>query len=157
MMDVLERINLAYQNLFKRDRLKLITEMDERKVQILEQSTIKDIYWKDENVDERELMVVLSYQGNDLYYESGYFEDNFSFFLDKQYVHFEKEELKLLASWWRELDFENKVEDVRMERREKAYHHAKETHVNLRIEQVEKGPGCLIYTLSNGEKIHREI
>lgn len=156
-MKVLEQVNRAYQDVFKRDRLKVVTKMDERKVQILEEAKIKDIYWKDENEDERELMVVLSYREIDLYYDSGYFEDNFSFFLEGRYVHFEKEELKLLASWWKNLDLENKVEDVRMERHEKAYLHAKETHMNLRIEQVEKGPGCLIYTLSNGEKIRQDM
>jgi len=153
-MSVLKEMNTAWEDLYQKERLRMITKYSEKVRNLLKDAKItyaskRRSEYGEELYEDWEIQ--LEYEEEELFfsYADGY--------LDQHQAFFEDEEKREFKSFLEELDILEWIEKVEQEEKEKKVQHAKEKQVGLCIKEVEEVGDELIYTLENGDKIIRRI
>jgi len=153
-MSILNQLNEAFQAQFNKERLRLVTTWDVKKVEAIERLRIENVMWKSELTEDGDYIV-------DFGENASYFESDKRIFEVYQEegpcIQFTYSEWNLIRSWLEAIELPDYIWKIRDEKTEKRYTHMKKTSETVRIETILSVPGQVIYVLSNGEKIIEKI
>jgi len=155
-MSVLKEMNAAWENLYQKERLRMITKYNEKVRSLLKDSKITYASKRRSEYGEElfgDWEIELEYGEELLFfsYADGYLEQH-QYFFER-----ENEEMREFKVFLEEFDILDWVEKMEKEEREEKVQHAKEKQVGLQIKSVKEVGDELIYTLENGDKIVGKI
>lgn len=155
-MSVLKEMNLAWKELYQKERLRMITKFSENVRNLLKDSKITYASKRRSEYGEElfgDWEIELEYEEEQLFFShaDGYL-DQHQYFFDP-----ENEEIREFKAFLEEFDILDWIEKLEQEERKEKVRHAKEKQVGLQIESVREVGDELIYTLENGDKIVGKI
>lgn len=156
-METIKSLNEEYQVLFKRERLNLITSMEQEKVEILEALIITNVYWEDLHTDDECYSIKMDLNGQEIEYYSGYEEDDFSFNVNGEIMDFSSDEYFMFRQWWETLKITERIDAIHMERVQNTFDDVVQRRVKAVVEDISIEGKKIVYTLSNGEKIYEDV
>lgn len=155
-MSVLKEMNAAWKELYKKERLRMITKYSEKVRNLLKDSTITYVSKRRSEYGEElfgDWEIELEYEKEQLFFShADGCLDQYQYFFDT-----ENDEIREFKYFLEEFDILDWIEKMEKEEREEKVQHAKEKQVGLQIKSVKEVGDELIYTLENGDKIVGKI